>query len=54
MEEISNEDFSNNNFKFSYGKNIQIDNTKIWTQRLSYVGELGYELYVKIFEAKKK
>ena len=53
MEEISNEDFSNENFKFGYGKNIKIDNTKIWTQRLSYVGELGYELYVKISEAKK-
>ncbi len=53
MEEISNEDFSNEKFKFGYGKNIKIDNTKIWTQRLSYVGELGYELYVKISEAKK-
>ena len=53
MQEISNEDFTNKNFKFGYAKNIQIDNIKIWTQRLSYVGELGYELYVKITEAKK-
>ncbi len=53
MEEISNEDFSNKNFKFGYAKHIQVDNTKIWTQRLSYVGELGYELYIKISEAKK-
>ena len=53
MQEISNDDFTNENFKFSYAKNIQIDNSKIWTQRLSYVGELGYELYVKISEAKK-
>ena len=53
MQEISKDDFTNENFKFSYAKNIHIDNSKIWTQRLSYVGELGYELYVKISEAKK-
>ena len=53
MQEISKEDFTNENFKFSYAKYIQIDNTKIWTQRLSYVGELGYELYIKTTDAKK-
>ena len=31
---------------------IEIDNIKVWTQRLSYVGELGYELYVKNFDSK--
>ena len=53
MQEISKEDFTNENFKFGYAKYIQIDNTKIWAQRLSYAGELGYELYIKITEAKK-
>ncbi len=53
MQEISKEDFTNENFKFSYAKYIQIDNTKIWAQRLSYVGELGYELYVRTTDAKK-
>ncbi len=53
MQEICNEDFTNENFKFGYAKNIKIDNSNIWTQRLSYVGELGYELYVKISKAKK-
>ena len=53
MQEISKDNFSNENFKFSYAKNIKISNLKIWTQRLSYVGELGYELFVKISEAKK-
>jgi len=53
MKEISKDDFTNESFKFSYAKNIQIKNSKIWTQRLSYVGELGYELYVKISEAKE-
>ena len=53
MQELSKDDFSNENFKFGYARNIQIDNLQIWTQRLSYVGELGYELYVKISDAKK-
>ncbi len=53
MQEISKEDFTNKNFKFSYAKYIQIDNTKIWAQRLSYVGELGYELYIRTTDAKK-
>ena len=32
---------------------ISINGIKIWAQRLSYVGELGYELYVKFGDAKK-
>ncbi len=47
MQDLSSVDFSNENFKFANSKYIEIDGTKIWTQRLSYVGELGYELYVK-------
>ena len=53
MQEISKEDFTNENFKFGYAKHIKIDNTKIWAQRLSYVGELGYELYIRTTDAKK-
>ena len=30
-----------------HGKNIKLDSINIWVQRLSYVGELGYELYIK-------
>ena len=30
-----------------------IKNIKVWAQRLSYVGELGYELYVEFKDAKK-
>ncbi|MBD1133819.1 FAD-dependent oxidoreductase [Pelagibacterales bacterium SAG-MED48] len=50
---ICGEDFENDNFKFGTGKYIIIENIKIWTQRLSYVGELGYELYVEFKDAKK-
>ena len=52
MEKLSTDDFSNENFKFAHSKTINIDETKIWAQRMSYIGELGYELYVKTSEAK--
>ncbi len=53
MQKLSNDDLSNEKFKFSKSKYLNIERTQIWTQRLSYVGELGYELYVKKLEAKK-
>ncbi len=52
LQDLSSYDFSNKNFKFANSKYIEINGTKIWTQRLSYVGELGYELYVKASESK--
>ncbi len=51
MQELSSDDFTNENFKFSTAKYINIDDKTIWVQRLSYVGELGYELYVKISDS---
>tara|TARA_B100001250_G_scaffold410974_1_gene438544 strand:- start:497 stop:1711 length:1215 start_codon:yes stop_codon:yes gene_type:complete len=50
---ISKDDFSSENFPFGSGKYIKIKEIVIWAQRISYVGELGYELYVKSSEAKK-
>ena len=50
---LSNENFENNDFKFATAKFITINGIKIWTQRLSYVGELGFELYVEFKDAKK-
>ena len=52
MKDLSNEDYSNENFKFGTAKYITINQTKIWTQRLSFVGELGYELYIETDKAK--
>ena len=46
ISKISNDDFSNDKFKFGTGKFVMINGVKIWAQRLSYVGELGFELYV--------
>ncbi|MDA7769754.1 FAD-dependent oxidoreductase [Candidatus Pelagibacter sp.] len=50
---ISNDNFNNNDFKFGTAKFITIEGVKIWAQRLSYVGELGYELYVDFKDSKK-
>ena len=52
MQMLSETDFSNKNFKFGHSKNIKINETDVWVQRLSYVGELGYELYVRNSEAR--
>jgi len=53
MTEIAGDYFKNSDFPFASGKNITIENIKIWAQRLSYVGELGWELYIPTKDAKK-
>ena len=53
MSKISSKDLSDINFKFGTGKYIKIDSAQVWLQRLSYVGELGYELYIYNKDAKK-
>jgi glycine cleavage system aminomethyltransferase T/glycine/D-amino acid oxidase-like deaminating enzyme len=47
LSKICKDDLSNENFKFGTGKNISLNSIDVWAQRLSYVGELGYELYVQ-------
>jgi glycine cleavage system aminomethyltransferase T/glycine/D-amino acid oxidase-like deaminating enzyme len=53
LSKICKDDLSNENFKFGYGKNITLTSVNIWAQRLSYVGELGFELYFKNKDAKE-
>jgi sarcosine oxidase gamma subunit len=53
ISKISNDDFSNEGFKFSKGKFVNMGEKKIWVQRLSYVGELGFEIYIKNEDANK-
>jgi 4-methylaminobutanoate oxidase (formaldehyde-forming) len=53
LSKITNENLSNENFKFGTSKNINLASTNVWVQRLSYVGELGYEIYIKNKDAKK-
>jgi 4-methylaminobutanoate oxidase (formaldehyde-forming) len=40
--------FSKENFPFSRGKYLNVFNTKVWFQRLSFIGELGWEIYIPI------
>ena len=53
MTEIAGNYFKNKDFPFATGKNIIIEGIKIWAQRLSYVGELGWELYIPTKDANK-
>ena len=53
MAKLSQDDFTNEGFKFGTAKFIKIGEIEVWAQRLSYVGELGFELYVKNDNAKK-
>ena len=46
LSKLTNQDLSNENFKFGTSKYLKIGSANVWTQRLSYVGELGYELYI--------
>jgi glycine cleavage system aminomethyltransferase T/glycine/D-amino acid oxidase-like deaminating enzyme len=46
LSSLSREDFSHAAFPFNSGKMIDIGFAQVWAQRLSYSGELGYELYM--------
>ena len=52
ISKISKDDYSSENFTFGFGKNVKIKEISVWAQRLSYVGELGFELYVNSKDAK--
>jgi len=53
ISKISKDDFANETFKFSTGKFVTIGSKKVWVQRLSYVGELGFEIYINNKDAKE-
>jgi glycine cleavage system aminomethyltransferase T/glycine/D-amino acid oxidase-like deaminating enzyme len=53
LSKTTKEDLSNDSFKFGTGKYIKLNSINVWVQRLSYVGELGYELYIKREDAKE-
>ena len=50
---ISKNNFSNEILKFGTGKYIKIGSKRVWIQRLSYVGELGFEIYINSNDAKE-
>jgi 4-methylaminobutanoate oxidase (formaldehyde-forming) len=46
MQRVSPDDFSNEGFPFGTSKEIDLGYARVRASRLTYVGELGYELYV--------
>ena len=47
LESVSDNDLSNEAFPYMTARSIQIKGASVWAQRVSYVGELGWELYIK-------
>ncbi len=45
--------FSKDDFPFARGKYLNIFNIKVWFQRLSFIGELGWEIYIPIKKTNK-
>ena len=52
LNQLIKKEFDQSNFLFGTGKFLEIKNIPIWFQRLSYVGELGWELYIPMKNAK--
>ena len=50
---MTKDNISKDIINFASFKKIQIDNIDIFAQRLSYVGENGFELYMDINNSKK-
>ena len=53
LTELFGDYFSKERFLFARGKYINFSNTKLWFQRLSFIGELGWEIYIPIIKTKK-
>jgi 4-methylaminobutanoate oxidase (formaldehyde-forming) len=51
MQDLSATDFSAAKFPFSSARTIQIDSCDLLAVRLSFVGELGWELYLPVAQA---
>ena len=53
LEKITETDLSADGFIFSTGRYAQMAGVEVWLQRISYVGELGWEIMVPAAEAAK-
>jgi 4-methylaminobutanoate oxidase (formaldehyde-forming) len=47
LEKVTGDDVSNAGLPYLSAKTIDINGAKVWAQRVSYVGELGWELYIQ-------
>jgi len=46
LRSVSQTDVSNAAFPYMTGRTVDIQGASVWAQRVSYVGELGWELYI--------
>ena len=53
LEKIAETDVSAEGFAFGRGRYAKVAGAEVWLQRLSYVGELGWEMFVPAGEASK-
>jgi 4-methylaminobutanoate oxidase (formaldehyde-forming) len=51
LKKITNDDISNEAMPYLHAGMIHANGVKIWAQRVSYIGELGWELYVPLERA---
>ncbi len=47
VQDVTDIDVSNDAFSYMTGSFLQINNRELWAQRVTYVGELGWEFYMK-------
>ncbi len=53
LEKLAETDISAEGFTFASGRYARVAGVEVWLQRLSYVGELGWEVFVPAGEATK-
>ena len=51
IQSLSDDDWSNDAFPFATAKNMQIGDIHVMAQRITFVGELGWEIYVPVEQA---
>ena len=51
LQSLTSEDLSNSAFPFMHSKELEINGIRLRATRITYVGELGYELYIPSAEA---
>lgn len=51
LQKLTRDDLSNEAFPYLHAGTIEINGISIWAQRVSYVGELGWELYIPPYRA---